>query len=131
MPRIIRDVLDEMYEEYGMDEFGFIDTRKSPVDELKEGDYNMMSGWTYTVDHHAPSVNIDKQELEAGQVVRVRYTICWGADVGNAEMDEMMESSGIGYVYTEADKLNLLRQMAKINDESALKTDSALSSRNS
>lgn len=127
VPSIIQEVLDEMYEEYEMDEFGFIDTRKSPVDELKEGDYNMMSGWTYTVDHHAPSVNIDKQELEAGQVVRVRYTICWGADVGNAEMDKMMESSGIGYVYTEADKLNLLRQMAKINDESALKTDDTLS----
>lgn len=127
VPSIIQEVLDGMYEEYEMDEFGFVDIRKSPVDELKEGDYNMMSGWTYTVDHHAPSVNIDKQELEAGQVVRVRYTICWGSDVGNAEMDKMMESTGIGYVYTEADKLNLLRQMARINDESTLKTDSTLS----
>ena len=126
VPTFLQEVFEGLEEDYG-DMFGFLDTRKSPIDELKEGDYNAyMSGWTYTVDNHSPNVNIDAKELEANQVIRVRYTICWGADVGNAEMDKMMESCGIGYVYTEADKLDLLRQMARINDESALKEDSTI-----
>ena len=125
LPQLLMEAFEEYEEEYG-DYFAFLNRRKEPVDQLKEGDYTVMSGWMYTVDETAPSNCIDAQEVEPNQVIRVRYTINYGADLGNTSIDENMHM--MPSLYMEADKLDLMRLMAQINSNESLKQDNELNS---
>lgn len=50
---------------------------------LSEFDLTSSSGWIYTVNGEMPSVSMCDYYPEANDVIRLRYSLCFGADTGN------------------------------------------------
>lgn len=48
---------------------------------LDASTFTTMGGWMYTVNGVSPTVGMNAYELKAGDVVRMQYTVSWGADM--------------------------------------------------
>lgn len=51
-------------------------------DSLGEFNFSSGSGWMYSVDGHYPNVGFADYYFKDGQVVRIRFTLAYGADIG-------------------------------------------------
>ena len=70
-----------------LEENGF-DTDGTPYagDELGEFDYPYGSGWMYSVNGVFPNVGFADYYIQDGDVMRVQFTLAYGADVGGSMM---------------------------------------------
>lgn len=71
------------------------------------------SGWMYSVDHRFPSVGLSDTRLSNGDVVRVQFTLGFGADIGGAkaaagQLGQTNAQDSTGY-YTVANKDELTK----------------------
>lgn len=71
------------------------------------------SGWMYSVDHRFPSVGFSDTRLSNGDVVRVQFTLGFGADVGGGkaaagQLGQANTQDSTGY-YTVANKDELTK----------------------
>jgi putative cell wall-binding protein len=79
---------------------------------LGEFDFTAGSGWMYAVNHVFPNLGFNQYYLCDGDVVRVQYTLAYGADIGgSAAMGGGNDSS----YYPIANKDNLTRLVAEVN----------------
>lgn len=53
--------------------------------ELSEFDFTHGSGWMYSVNGEFPSVGFSEYVLNDGDVMRVQFTLAYGADIGGTE----------------------------------------------
>lgn len=60
-------------------------------DSLGEFDYTMGSGWTYAVNGSYPGRALSAYEMRDRDVIYVRFTLCYGKDIGS------YDASGGGY----------------------------------
>lgn len=71
------------------------------------------SGWMYSVDHRFPSVGLSDTRLSDGDVVRVQFTLGFGADIGGSkaaagQLGQTNAQDSTGY-YTVANKDELTK----------------------
>ncbi len=76
----IPDELKEKLEKNGFD------TEGTPFanDELGEFDYTFGSGWMYSVNGVFPNVGFADYYIQDGDVLRVQFTLAYGADIGGS-----------------------------------------------
>lgn len=85
-------------------------------DTLGEFDYSDMSGWMITVNHYMIPVGAAAYEVHPGDVIRWQYTLWgFGADLGVAACGEDGTLWGDPPYFTEANKSELLYDVAYIN----------------
>ena len=72
---------------FNIDENGFM------PNELSEFDFTQGSGWMYSVNGIFPNVGFSEYYLQDGDVMRIQFTLAYGADIGG--------TSGTGISYTE------------------------------
>ena len=79
-PQIPKELLDNLRKED-------TDIRLEPddVNELGEFDYTAHSGWMYSVNNSYPNIGFSSFYFEDGDEVRIRFTLAYGADIGNAD----------------------------------------------
>lgn len=70
--------------EYAIDEDGLMWTNIYHTDSLGEQDFTQGSGWNYSVDNVYPNYSLSECYPSDGQHIRLRYTLAYGRDVGNA-----------------------------------------------
>lgn len=79
---------------------------------LGEKDYTSFAGWMYTVNGNSPSVGMSDYILKAGDVLRVQFSLYWGADIGLANKMGMQDY-GVSDYYPVADKEKATRVYAQ------------------
>lgn len=85
-------------------------------DALGEFDYSFMSGWMITVNHLMIPVGAASYDVQPGDVIRWQFTVWgYGADLGVVALGEDGIPWGDAPYYTEADKSELLYDLAYIN----------------
>lgn len=97
-----------------LDENGytFDDSYKAP-NELAEFDYTWGSGWMYCVNNVFPNVGFADSYLSDGDVVRVQFTLAYGADIGGTSA--LGGGDYFSDYYPVANKDKLITAIAKIN----------------
>lgn len=109
--------LMEKLEENGISDGDALDS------SLGEFDYTYMAGWMYSVNNNFPNVGFSNTYLSDGDVVRVQFTLAYGADIGgNAAMGGVAND-----FYPVANKTRLLTAISEINSspkkyQTAMKT---------
>ena len=84
-------------------------------DSLGEQDYTALSGWLLTVNGKPMQVSLNDYYPRQGDVLRVQYSLWYGAEVGLANAMEMDKWMGISDFYSAAEKDELTRQLALVN----------------
>ena len=54
------------------------------TDRLEEFDFSSSSGWMYSINGHYPNYGFADKFLVDGEVVRIRFTLAYGSDIGGA-----------------------------------------------
>ncbi len=101
----------------GMDFFDAADYQKNWEGHLGEFVISNGSGWMYCVNNNFPNVGFSDMYLSDGDVVRVQFTLGYGADIGGAgalggQSPGAVNQAQAGY-YPVANKDSLTKQMAK------------------
>ena len=63
-------------------DFSRFDPEDYLPDSLGEFDFSNGSGWMYSVNGHYPNVGFADYYFKDGDVVRIRFTLALGADIG-------------------------------------------------
>ena len=75
--------LKQIIIEDGMDAFGAgDDPRPASMDSLGEFDYYRWSGWMYSYNGRYPGYGMNACKPQDGAVIRVRFTLALGKDIG-------------------------------------------------
>ena len=82
---------------------------------LGEQDYTALSGWLFTVNGKPLQVSLNDYYPRQGDILRVQYSLWYGAEVGLANAMEMDKWMGISDFYPVAEKDELTRQLAVVN----------------
>lgn len=92
---------------------------KNYIDGLYEYSYTEGSGWMYYVNNEYVPVGMSNIAPEGGEVVRYMFTLCYGADL-TGTLDKSMTKDGKSKTYYQvADKTDLIRYIAQINQDKA------------
>lgn len=117
-------------EQYYLKSIGFVNTDKIPQcvlghigdyidegsgDSLGEQDYTALSGWLFTVNGKPMQVSLNDYYPQQGDVLRVQYSLWYGADIGLANAMEMDKWMGISDFYPAVEKDGLTTQLALAN----------------
>ena len=110
----------------GMDFYDPADYQKNWTGYLGEFVISNGSGWMYCVNNNFPNVGFSDTYLSDGDVVRVQFTLGYGADIGGmstlgGQIPGVENQPQSGY-YAVADKDALTRTMAKAHYSSGLMT---------
>lgn len=84
-------------------------------DSLGEQDYTAVSGWLMTVNGAPLQVSLNDYYPQQGDVLRVQYSLWYGAEVGLANAMEMDKWMGISDFYPAVQKDDLTTQLALAN----------------
>ena len=79
--------------ENDIDEDGLMWTNIYHTDSLGEQDFTQGSGWMYCVNGVFPNYSLSECYLQDGDVLRLRFTLAYGKDIGGSS------SSGAGSNY--------------------------------
>lgn len=125
-------------DQYYLKSIGFENTDKIPqcvldqigdyIDEgsgstLGEQDYTALSGWLFTVNGAPLQVSLNDYYPQQGDVLRVQYSLWYGAEIGLANAMEMDKWMGISDFYPVAQKDDLTMQLAVANSSSGALDD--------
>lgn len=97
IPKVLRDALP-----YSV-------SSRDHADSLGEFDYTQGSGWMYCANNTFPNVGFSDNYPADGDVIRIQYTLAYGADIGGGYSTG---GGGSGY-YTVADKDALTTAIAE------------------
>lgn len=119
-------------DQYYLKSIGFKNTDKIPqcvldhigdyIDEgsgvsLGEQDYTALSGWLFTVNGKPMQVSLNDYYPQQGDVLRVQYSLWYGAEIGLANAMEMDKWMGISDFYPAVEKDGLTTQLALANSD--------------
>lgn len=122
-------------DQYYLQSIGFENTNKIPqcvldqigdyIDEgsgstLGEQDYAALAGWLFTVNGAPLQVSLNDYYPQQGDILRVQYSLWYGAEIGLANAMEMDKWMGISDFYPVAQKDDLTMQLAAVNSSGAL-----------
>lgn len=82
---------------------------------LGENEYSALAGWLYTVNNISANVGMSDYKVKSGDVIRVQFSLYWGADVGLANQMGM-EEYGVSDFYPVGNKDNALRVYAETKE---------------
>ena len=109
------------YLQDAMDYFDEDDYAKNWVGYIGEFAFTNGSGWMYSVNNVFPNVGFADTYLSDGDVVRVQFTLAYGADIGGASpkggVDEKMPEGNF-YPVVNKDRLTLLSAEVKASGKS-------------
>ena len=110
---VISEVLKTSLLNAGFD----VDEHSYTPGQLSEFDFAQGSGWMYSVNGVFPNVGFSEYYLQDGDVMRIQYTLAYGADIGGA--------SAAGYSYAEefyeiVNRDNLTKMIANIGIENCM-----------
>ncbi len=71
------------------------------------------SGWMYCVNNAFPNVGFADKKPADGEVVRVQFTLAYGADIGGAAAVGQLSGGSVGAFYAVADRDALTRQLCR------------------
>ncbi len=114
MPQCVKDLLENMTISGRK-----LEIEKNKKDGLYEFSYTQGSGWMYYVNNKYVNVGMKSKAPEDGDVVRYMFTLAYGADL-TGTLDKSMTGTGKEKVfYKVADKTELIRYIAQINQNKA------------
>ncbi|MGN0551200.1 MAG: dockerin type I repeat-containing protein [Acutalibacteraceae bacterium] len=87
---------------------------------LGEMEYTALAGFLFTANNVPLSVGVSDYYPQDGDIIRVEFSLYYGADVGLAEAMEMDKWMGIYDFYPVADKDELTKLLADINSDKAV-----------